>query len=384
MNGMTLIWSALMRHKARSVFAFLSVVAAFVLFSVLASVRHGMYGRLVVSVAQRLDVNSKVGGFMPVSYYQKIATVPGVTAVTYLNGFNGYYEEPNNRFRLLFFNVEPLFKVYTKFRLPPAQARVMRNDRQGAIAGPALTKRMGWKVGETIPVQGGPAQKDGSTTWYFHLDGIYQADLPNVYQNFFVGHYRYFNEGMADPKLQNVTFQYQARIADPREGPAISAAIDKLFENASPQTLTQSEQIEALSQIRQFGNISAMVIYVGLAVFFTLLLIIGNTFAESVRERTGEFAMLRALGFRRLWIVSLVAWEALILVIAGGIVGLIVGYFICHALYPVVGAFLPTFGLAWGAAGVGIAVSIACGLIAAGVPMRRVSRLRVAEALRST
>lgn len=381
---MSLIWGALMRHKARTIFTFLSVVAAFILFSVLASVRHGMYGQLVVAVAQRLDTNSKMNsGALPVSYYQKISTVPGVTAVAYMNGFNNaYYKDPKNQFRVLFFNVQALFKVYPEFTLPPAQRQAWLSDRQGAIAGPDLAQRMGWKVGQTIPVQGGEAQTDGSTTWYFHLDGIYQADLPSIYQNFFVAHYDYYNEGVADSKSRNIVFQFVERIADPRQGEAISNAIDKLFENSTPQTLTQSEQIGALSQIRQFGNISAMVIYVGLVVFFTLMLIIGNTLAQSVRERTGEFAMFRALGFRRSWLVRLVLQEALILIVAGGIAGLILGYFITRALYPTVGNYLQTFGLTWDAMGVGIAISIVCSLIAAFVPVQRVARLQVADALR--
>lgn len=383
MNSLGLIWGALMRHKARTIFTFLSVVAAFILFSVLASVRHGMYGQLVVAVAQRLDTDNKAQGSLPLSYYQKISTVPGVTGVAYVNGFNSaYYKDPKNQFRVLFFNVKSLFTVYPEFSLPAGERQAMLGDRQAAIAGPDLAKRMGWKVGQTIPVQGGESQKDGSTTWYFHLVGIYHADLPSIYQNFFVAHYNYYNEGVADPKSQNIVFQFVERIADPRQGQAISNAIDKLFENSTPQTLTQSEQIGALSQIRQFGNIGAMVVYVGLVVFFTLLLIIGNTLAQSVRERTGEFAMFRALGFKRFWLVRLVLMEALCLIVAGGIVGLILGYFITRALYPTVGNYLQTFGLTWDAAGIGIAISIACSLVAAFVPVQRVARLQVADALR--
>lgn len=381
MNSTTLIWSALRRHKARTLFTWLSVVVAFVLFGILAAVRYGMMGQLTVSVAERLDTNNKAQGPMPLSYYDKIITVPGVTAVTYLTGFNGYYKDPKNSFQVLAFS--PTFlQVYPEAKLSPAQVQAWQADRQGVIAGPDLAKRMGWKVGDTIPIQSKVPQKDGSTTWYFHLRGIYYADLPTAYQSFFISHYAYFNEGVADVKSQNLVFQYVERIDDPRNVTRISNAIDALFANSSPQTLTQSEVEGAVSFIRQFGNVSAMAIYVGIAVFFSLLLIVGNTLAQSVRERTPEFAMFRALGFKRGWIIVLVFEEALLLIVSGAILGLILGWLATRALYPSVGNLLQTFQMTWGAAGAGIALSIVFGILAALVPMQRITRLQVADALR--
>lgn len=381
MNSNTLIWAALKRHKARTVFTWLSVVVAFVLFGILAAVRYGMMGQLTVAVAERLDTNNKAQGPLPLSYYSKIISVPGVTAATYLTGFNGYYKDPKNTLQVLAFSPSFL-QVYPEAKLAPAEVQAWQADQQGVIVGPDLAKRMGWKVGDTIPIQSKTLQKNGSTTWYFHLLGIYHADLPTRYQSFFIGHYQYFNEGVADSQSQNVVFQYVERIDDPRNGTHISNAIDALFANSSPQTLTQSESEEAIAGIRQIGNITAMVIYIGIAVFFSLLLIVGNTLAQSVRERTAEFAMFRALGFKRGWIVLLVFQEALLLIVSGGIIGLILGWLATRALYPSVGNFLPTFGVTWNAAGAGIALAIVFGILAALVPMQRITRLRVAEALR--
>ncbi|MGH8307225.1 MAG: ABC transporter permease [Gammaproteobacteria bacterium] len=381
MNTMTLIWGALKRRKARTIFTFLSVVVAFMLFCVLAAVRQGVMGQLTVSVAERLDTNSKVQGLLPLSYYDKITTVQGVTSVTYLNGFSGYFKDPKNTLRVLFFS--PTFlQVYKEATVPPTQMQAWLADRQGVIIGPALAKRIGWKVGDTIPIQSTTPQKDGSTTWYFHLDGIYHADLPAAYQGFFIGHYKYFNEGAADIKSQNLVFQYIERVDDPRNDTQISNAIDKLFENSSPQTLTQSEALEAISQIRQFGDVSTMVIYVGLAVFFSMLLIIGNTMAQSVQERTAEFAMFRALGFKRPWLAWLVLRESLLLIVLGGIVGLILGYEVTHQIARYVSLVFQTFSLTWSAVGLGIMLSIIFGILAALVPMQRITSLQVADALR--
>ena len=381
MNTLVLIWSALKRRKARTIFTWLSVVVAFVLFSVLAAVRYGMLGQLTVSVAERLDTNNKAQGALPLSYYDRIVAVPGVTAVAYFTGFPGYYRDRKNTFQVVFTNAVELFKVYQEFSVSEADMRTWLADRQGAVVGPLLAKRMGWKVGDTVPVQGGPTQANGSTTWYFHLRGIYRTELPTRYQSFFVAHYQYYNQGVAR-QFQNLVGQYTERVDDPRNSDAISAAIDRLFENSSPQTMTQSQVTEAVSFIRQFGNITAMVIYVGIAVFFSLLLIVGNTLAQSVRERTSEFAMFRALGFRRTWIVLLILQESLALIVSGGVVGLIVGYLVTRLLYPGVGNLLQTFGMTWSAAGLGVALSVVFGLLAALAPMQRVTGLQVAEALR--
>jgi len=381
---MTLIWAQFKRHRGRTIFTWLSVVVAFILFSILAAVRYGMLGTMAITSAERLDTFNLVSqrGLMPVSYYDKIIVVPGVAAAIYLNRFPGYFKDPKNQLRVLATNAHSVTKVYPEFTLPPAQLQTWFNDRQGAIAGPELASRMGWKVGDTIPVHSEVSQKDGSTTWYFHLDGIYHADLPSFYRNLFVAHYQYFNEGVADARLQNVVSEYTERIDDPRSATRICSTIDALFANFSPQTLTQPQTQEILSEIRQIGNVTAIAIYVGIAVFFALLLIVGNTLAQSVRERIAEFAMFRALGFGRVWIMRLILQESLLLLVSGGVLGMILGWLVTLALYPQVGNFLTTFQMTWSAAGAGLALAIVFGILAALVPLRSITRLRVAEALR--
>lgn len=384
MNGLTLVWVALKRRMGRTIFTWLSVVATFILFGILAAVRYGMFGQLNIINAERLITNNLVtpGDGMPVSYYDKIITVPGVAAVMYLGGLQGYFGDPQNSVRVLFANSHSVTRVFPEFTIEPRQMQAWLGDRQGAIAGPVLARRMGWKVGETIPVQSQVAQKNGSTTWYFHLDGIYHTHLPLGYKEFFVGHYQYLNQAVADPHLQNKVFRIFERIDDPRNATRISNAIDDLFANSSPQTLTQPEVQEVVSFVRQFGNITAMVVDVGIAVFFTLLLIVGNSFAQSVRERLPEFAMLRALGFKPGRIMLLVTSESLLLLVSGATVGLFLGWLITRAVYPLVGNLLGTFQMTWNAAGTGIVLAVVFGILAAVVPLWLISRLRVAETLR--
>lgn len=385
MNSVVLIWTDLLRRKGRTLFTFLSVVVAFALFGVLAAVRYGMLGQLTIASAERLDTANKINifGLQPLSHYDKIVQVPGVTAVTYIMGIPGYYREPNNVVPMTFWS-PTAFQVFSEAKVPAAELRAWQDDRQGVIAGPTLAQRMGWTVGETIPIQSKIPQKNGATTWYFHLDGIYHADLPQAYQGLFFGHYQYFNEGVAVPALQNVVIHFDERIDDPRNAERISKAIDALFTDSSPQTLTQPEIQESINQVRQFGNITAMVIYVGVAVFFSLLLIVGNTLAQTVRERTAEFAMFRALGFRPGRISLMVLWEALLLMVSGSAVGLSVGWLVTKLIYPQVGNLLQTFGMTWRAAAAGLMLSIVFAAIVSLVPMQRIASLHVAAALRKT
>ncbi|MGH8282389.1 MAG: ABC transporter permease, partial [Gammaproteobacteria bacterium] len=319
---------------------------------------------------------------LPLSYYKKIAAVPGVTAVVYLAGFHGYFRDTKNRFSVDVTNVDQYLKVFPEFHVPTAQIQVWLADQQGAIAGVQLVKHMGWKLGETIPLQDGPMQKDGSTTWYFHLDGIYHTDLPTTYQSYFTAHYQYYNQGIGNIQKQNRVGNYRERIKDPRDAAEISDAIDRLFENSTQQTVTQSEEASSIGYLRQFANISAIVTYVGIAVFFSMLLIIGNTMAQSVQERIAEFAMFRALGFKPSWLILLVFRESLLLVVSSGVLGLILGYAVTRLLTPYVGYTLRAFGMTWSAAVLGILLIIFFGVMAALMPMLGITRLRVADALR--
>ena len=385
MTAFTLIWGAFMRRKARTIFTFLSVMVAFMLFCVLAALRQGMLGQITISSAEQLQTYSKQlpgSPFLPLSYYKQIVAVPGVATATYFTGFQGYFNGPKNQVQVTLTAPKAFLDVYREeITLPSLQESNWVVDRLGAIASSLLAKRMGWKVGDTVPLQSRVPQKDGTTTWYFHLDGIYQTNLPESFQNNFYAHYDYINEGIALAAYKNLVLEYVERVDDPRHADRTAIAIDKLFENSNPQTQTNSQLADAVSYVRQFGDVSAMTIYVGLAVFFSLLLIIANAIAQSVRERTAEFALLRVLGFNRLYLVWLVAQESLLLMVTGSIIGLIVGYGITRLLYFHLVSIFTTFDLTWSAVGAGIFLSIVIGLLATVVPVRWVTHLGVSDTL---
>ncbi|HET6725479.1 MAG TPA: ABC transporter permease [Gammaproteobacteria bacterium] len=387
MKFLPLIWSAFTRRKARSVFTFLSVVVAFVLFSVLAAVHQGMVGQLSIANAQRLHVTAKVssGTPMPVRYRSIISQVPGVVAVSPMIGFHGHYRDPKLGLNVLFADPKTIGEIFPGFNTTigrqGAVGRGWLTDRQAAIAGPVLAERMGWHVGQTVPVQSETPKKDGSTTWYFHLVGIYHTNLPKAYQSFFLAHYQYFNQAVASPDAKDRAWEFFVRVNDARHISQIASAIDARFANASPQTYTQSVRMQVLSYLHAFGDVGAIAAGVGAAVFFTLLLIITNTMGESIRERTAEFAVLKSFGFNRAQVAMLVVAEALLLTIVGGISGIALGYGAVSLLTPSLSNALQTFGLTGAAAAAGVALALAFGVLASLFPVRQVTRLRAATAL---
>lgn len=385
MTNLRLALSAFRRHRGRALFTVLSVATAFAIFIVLAAIRQGLTGQIDYTLAQRLITVNKMmnGDTLPVSYAERIGRVPGVSSVAWSKQFMTYFQKPSVTVPVLTFSPEVL-RVYPEFRFADDGERAaFVSDRRGAIAGPVLAQRMGWKVGDMIPLEGGPVQKNGSTTWLFRLDGIYRAKLPEGYQSLFIAHFDYYNEGIADQHLKDRVYQFDVLIANPRDISRVSHAIDEIFADASPQTLTFSEQQLTLSGLREFGDVGRIIIYIGAAVFFSMLLITGNTMANSVRERLGEFAMMRTLGFSGGRLARLVLVEALVMTCAGAAIGMLAGWEICRLMSPYVTEILQAFGPRSVDAAAAVALALLFSVFVGIGPGLRLTSLPVAEALRS-
>jgi putative ABC transport system permease protein len=383
-TGLRLALSTFRRHRLRTGFTVISVAAGFAVFIVLAAIHQGVSGQLRFDTAQRLLTSNKLnnGSVLPVRYAAQIRKIPGVAAVAYLANFNAYFRDPRNTINVTPFSVHTLTAVYPMFVTPPEQLKKFLRDRQGAVVGPALARKMNWKVGQTIPLQGGPQRQNGGTTWTFHLDGIYHTELPEGYRSYFVVHYAYYNRSLADARRRDTVQQFEIMAANPRVVSRVSHGIDSHFENASPQTMTMSERSNALTRMREFGDISTILIGVGCAVFFSMLLIAGNTLANSVRERTSEFAAMRALGFERWHLVSLVLGESVLLVGTGCALGLGSGWMLCRLVAPEIVGAMQAFAITGSAIAVAVGLAVLFALAISAIPARQVSTLAVADALR--
>ena len=320
-----LVWSALFRRKTRTVFTLLSIVAAFLLFGLLDSVR-GAFANAGHSVAgaSRLITISKVSFMfaLPKSLDMLIRAVPGVADVTYANWFGGIYQDPKN-----FFANEAVapnfFDVYPEFKLPPAELRAFEQTRTGAVVGASLARRFHWKIGDQIPLEATIfPQKNGSNTWSFNLVGIYRIANPRErsQEDAMFFHWKYFDEARAFG--QGDVGWYIERIARPKDSDRIAQAIDAISANSDHETKTQSEDAFQASFVSQFADIGLIVGSIMGAVFFTLILLTGNTMAQAVRERIPELAILKTIGFSNRGVLALVLAESVLLLAVGGASGL--------------------------------------------------------------
>jgi putative ABC transport system permease protein len=384
MKHFPLVWSYLWRRKWRTIFTLLAALFTFALFGVLVATNVAFSMGAEISGADRLVVIHKVSLIMPlpIAYKERIKAVSGVEAVTHMNWFGGIYKDPKNFFAQMAVDSPTFFDLYPEYVVPPGQIKAWNADRAGVIAGVDLAQRFGWKVGDRIPIQGTIfSKKDGSRAWEFNLVGLYSPGKKGVDATQFFFHYEYLKE--ASRAGGDMVGWYTIRIADPNRAAEISKRIDSLFANSPSETKTSTEKAFAQAFANQMGNIGAIVRYVVSAVLFGMLLVIGNTMAQSVRERTNELAVLKTLGFSNGMVLSLVIAESCLLALFGAGLGLLLSW---GVLTPLVGMmlkqFLPVFYVpGWGIA-LGFGIALLLGILTGLVPGVQAMRLRIVDALR--
>jgi putative ABC transport system permease protein len=271
-------------------------------------------------------------------------------------------------------------RMYPEIKLPEDQKKAWFADRQGIIVGRDTAARFGWKVGDRVPLQATIwRKKDNSTTWEFNVSGIFDGE-PGTDTSSIFFHYEYFDEGRLFGE-GNVGW-YVVRIADPERAADVAERLDRLFANSMAETKTTTEKAFMQSFANQMGDIGLIARSVGAAVFFTLLLGVGNTMAQSVRERTSELAVLKALGFSDGAVLALVLAEAGLLAIVGGGGGLALAWVLISRGGDPTGGMLPGFFLPSRALLFGVSLVLALGFAAGVFPAVRAMRLRIVDALR--
>lgn len=384
MKFLPLLWANLRRHKARTLFTFLSIVIAFVLFAYLAAVKVAFRAGVDVAGADRLFTTHKTSIIMslPIAYQNQIASVPGVALVTHSSWFGGIYQNPNQGFQGVFqapVDPEAYLAMYPEFVVPDAEKRAWFADREGVLVGRKTAERFSWKVGDRVPVQATIwRKKDGSSTWEFNVRGIYDGGQ-GIDTTQFLFHYDYFDEARLFGQGQ--IGWYVVRIEDPSKAAEVGKAIDRLFENSAYETKTVTEKALAQSFADQIGDIGAIIQWILVAVFFTLLLVAGNAMAQSVRERTNELAVLKTLGFTNRGVLAMVLAEAGLLAVLGGGIGLALGALAISAGDPT-GGFLPIFYFPGKDAAWGVVLVLLLGVATGLLPALQAMRLSIVEALR--
>lgn len=382
MKYFRLIWKNAWRKKIRTSLTILSVFVAFLLFALLSAIGYAFRGGVDVADAERLIVIHKISLInpLPMSYMNRIAATEGVDSVTHGSWFGGYYQDPRNHFGQFPVDPQAYFDMYPEFDIPEEQLEAFKRNRTGAVVGQEIAKKYGWKVGDRIPIQATIWSRiDGSRTWEFDLEGIFSTDDPRGSSAIMLFQYDYFEEARAFGK--GTAGWYILRVANGANPVDVANAIDLQFANSPNETETSTEAAFSQSFAKQFGNIALIVTLVLGAVFFTLLLVSGNTMSQSVRERISEIAVLKTLGFGDRTVLGIVLSESILIMLIGGLLGLGLGWLGVQGLAKEMGTFLPGVFLSPVAIATGIAMMIGTGLLAGIFPALKAMRLSIIDAL---
>jgi putative ABC transport system permease protein len=370
------------RNLKRTFLTIGSIALSLLLLSFLMSIWRAFYSNDLRSEQSqmRLIVRHKVSltNLLPISYRDKIRTIPGVTHVVPFNWFNGVYKDnkPENFFAR--FGVDPgeFFDVYTELKIPTDQLEAWKKDRAGCVADESLAKKYGWKVGDRIVIQGDiyPIRLE------LTLRGIFKSDPAN---NSLYFNWKYVEEGVSFAKDHAGLFGVM--VDSPQNVGRVSRGIDEAFANAPEPTKTETEKQFGLDFIAQLGNVKAFILIISLAAVFTILLVAGNTMAMSIRERIREVAVLKTLGFRREMILGLFVGEAVAIAALAGVIGTLFAalllFFASHA--PQVGNLFNFALHEWRyTAPVSCGVAILAGLLSSAIPAYLASRTGIVEGLR--
>lgn len=378
MKYFRLLRVSLLRKKFRTALTIGSFAVAMFLFGLLITLRISFNQGVEVAGADRLIVMNRITFIqpLPAAYEGRLAAIPGIKQVTHATWFGGIYQEEKNFFPQFAIEPESWRLMYPEFVVPDDQWKTFMNDREGAIVGEGTAKRFKWKIGDRVPIKG--AIYTGN--WQFNIDGIYSgASKANDTSQFWF-HYDHLNESPSK-FYKNTVGWYVVRLNNPDDATQVVKKIDNMFANSSYETKSATELAFAAGFAKQTGNIAVLLISIGAIVFFTLLLVTGNTMAIAVRERTPELAILKALGYSSQFILVYVLAESLSIAMLGAILGTGAAKIITLFGNPMPGT-LPVFYLPLSQAGLGILSAAVIGTLAGLLPAINASRLRVVDALR--
>jgi putative ABC transport system permease protein len=378
MRFLPLLIANLRRRKIRTILTVGSFAVALFLFALLGAIRYGFRQGIDVAGADRLVVIGRTSIIqpLPLPYLDRLKRVPGVVDAAHATWFGGVYQDPKNFFAQFVIVPDDWRRLYPEFTVAEDQWKAFLADRRGCVIGAKLAARFGWKLGDKIPLKV-PGYLGGGS-WDFTVRAVYRGTRPNDDESQFWLRRDYFVE-TAPQFWQGIVGWYIVRIANPDHALTVSKAIDAEFANSASETRTQTESAFAAAFVKQMGNIEFLILAIGSIVFFTLLLVTGNTMAIAVRERTNELAVLKAIGYTARFVLGLVLTESLLIAAVGGAIGLWLAHVVIQQdlTQGLILLYLPTTGFI-----AGVAITLFAGFLAGMLPAVGAMRLNVASALR--
>jgi len=377
MKFLHLILVNLRRKKMRTALTLGSFMVALFLFGILMTIKTALGSGVDVAGVDRLVVRNRVSLIqpLPIAYREQILRVPHVEEATFATWFGGYYQDMKNFFPNFAIDVATYRRVYPEYRFSEKSWRAFAEDREGCIISPPLAKKFGWKVGDRIPLE---ATIWGGT-WEFNVRAIYETERRELTSPELWFHYDYLDERRAFWK--GLVGWYTVKVDDPASAVEVAAAIDERFANSPYESKTETEKAFAAGFANQIGNIRLLMLSIGSVVFFTLLLVTGNTMASAVRERTNELAVLKTIGMNDPTVLFLVMAEAIVVAAIGGGAGLVLAKLFTLRGDPT-GGMLQNFYFAPRNLALGFALALAAGAVAGILPAMGAMRLKIVDALR--
>jgi len=384
MKYFSLIWASLFRKKARTILTLLSIVVAFMLFGLLQAVSQAFSGGAEAADADRMITNAKYSiiDMLPISYKAQIESVPGVKAVAFASWFGGSYQDKPARFAVFPVVPDEYLSVAPELQMSAETRAAWNATRTGAVVGEALAKQMNWKVGDKVPLQADIwPQKDGSLTWTFDIVGTFHnsKDQANG-DSALLFRYDYFDEARQFAK--GTIGWFLVKVDDRRNAERVGKAIDNQFGNSSHATKTQTEQAFAQGFAKQFGDIALIVSAILGAVFFTILVLTGNTMSQALRERIPELGILKTVGFSNQAVWWLVLLESLLLAMLGAALGLLLAMSTVNGLKDTLSGFGVT-RVSWRVVAEGLFIAFLLGVLVGVAPAMKAMRLKIVDALNS-
>jgi putative ABC transport system permease protein len=370
------------RHKLRTTLTIVGIVVAIAAFGMLRTIVDAWYAGANASSSARLVTRSSVSLVfaLPLNYAQKIRQVDGVTGVGWANWFGGVYVNERNFFAQFAIS-ESYLDLYPEFVLPDDQRRAFLADRVGAIAGRKLADKYGWKIGDQIPLRG----TIYPGTWTFNLRGIYEGADEGTDTSTFFFHFDYLNESIKKqfPGRGDQTGVFIESLRNADDAAAVSSAIDATFRNSLAETLTETEKAFQLGFVAMSEAILLAIQAVSYVVIVIIMAVMANTMAMTARERYGEYATLKALGFSNGFVGMLIFAESLGIALLGGVLGVAATFPLADAFASTVGSILAEFKVSRDTVVLQLLAALVIGVVAAAIPAWRAARVRIVDGLRA-
>ena len=382
MHLLKLITRNALRHKLRTMLTVLGLLIAVLAYGLLHTVVDAWYAGAAAASNARLVTRNAISLVfpLPLSYENRIRGVEGVTMVARSNWFGGIYREPKNFFAQ-FAVSDNYLDLYPEFILPAQQRSDYERDRKGCLIGRQLANQFGFKVGDVIPIKG----TIYPGTWEFVVRGILDGRDESTITRQLIFHWDYLNETarkMPGRRADQVGV-YVLGIASPDDAAAISRNVDNVFKNSLAETLTETEQAFQLGFVAMSNQIIAAIRLVSYVVVVIIMAVMANAMAMSARERTVEYATLKALGFGPGFLALLMFGESLTICAVGGGLGIVATPPAASFFKQATGGVFPVFFVSHETMLLQAACALVVGLAAAIIPAMQAARVRIVEGLRA-